>query len=367
MLSVFQIFKMLIGVVVFVFVITFFLQLAGMYSGVGGMGKEYDAVNSFDETLMNTYTSGNPGTFSTFGGFETIVYEPPLPEKSGDLPKLKFSSGQKTLSVPAFVIASAGDMDMERICDDYGWFSFCYVVAYPQSMVVLFTAVKNTVQTRGMIKDVVESLPDGMKFGYCDGNTSLLPPGESTKEPFLSFVDSDMRAMEDFYPCELEFPDYYRVVTVGDDEADEAEIVLSPAGPGSWTLADRDSSLRLVNITDVAIFMAGGSDAMANKRELLREELSVAAGIMKERNILAERLVLEHNKEPCSGCPTLYPKACGYTDYDGKVHKGTLYTDFGDELDALIRMIQTRRSDVIMKELSDTAAAYEGLVSGGCE
>jgi hypothetical protein len=74
MISVFQIFKMILGVIVFVFVMTLFLRVSDMYSGIGERRGEFEVVDSLDKVVMQVYTSGNPDVFSGFRDFELLLY-----------------------------------------------------------------------------------------------------------------------------------------------------------------------------------------------------------------------------------------------------------------------------------------------------
>jgi hypothetical protein len=260
-------------------------------------------------------------------------------------------------------------MELERRCDDFGWFSFCYVFSYPEAGIVLFTAVENTQDSRDKIKEIVNNLPDDMLFGYCNGSVSQMPAAENSKEAFLSYVQNGMDAMGPFSPCTAGLPGYARLITVGEDSAGKNENVLTHSGP-SWTLTDADSESRgMLDVSDAALFLTGGSRALDNKRALLEGELTVAAGIMKERTLIVREALRNYNKEDCQGCPTEYPRVCGYNDYSGHQQEGDLYTSLGFAIGSLQSALASGTSThaQILGSLAGTQTAYDALVQKGCE
>lgn len=370
MLNVFDIFKMLIGIVIFVVLITLFLRFAGGYTDISQTGREYDTINAFDALLRSTYTSGNPGEFQGFGKIE-VTFAPPLEPRHADSARIMFPSGQKMLSVPAFVMTGEGKMTASRTCDDYGWFSFCYVISMPAGDTVLFSPVAGSTQERDIIRGVVESLPSGVTLAYCDGDDFLVPSGEpeNNRKDFLALVNANKKVEK---PCSAEVTEGYWLVSFTSEEDAERTAVVDAAG---WTVTDSSGNSKntIIEYSDVTIALCGPG-SLENKRAMLERQLSVAASVMHDRTILVRDGMVRLNVEPCRGCSTAYPKACGYTEYGGdgsgaRRPSTKLYPEFITALSALeseiAREEHSHRSVVDM--LGDTTAKYNELKEGGCE
>ncbi len=386
MLSVFQIFKVLIGIIVFVVVMTFFLRLSEDYMGVGETGREYETAEAFDIALMNTYTSGNPGSFEDMGKFDMAVFLLPPEEKRSERAKLAFPSGQKTLSVPAFVFTSTSPMKTMRFCEGHEWYRFCYVYAYPEDGIILFTPEINNAATRKLILNTLESLPDDLEYGYCEGETAMVKKTDeegSAKKKFMDYVMGAMQYAGNFEPCTKELKPYYRLITIGTGSPRENEVVIMPSGENSGTLRSWNgegiSQTNVVSFThasDVSIATAGGALAVHNKRGLLLKDLLLAAKVMRDRTSMVHKMIIETNLEPCANCATVkYEKACGYTDSEGHPHTSddtegfyVPYEDFIDALDSLIERIESQDSNsLIMSDLGHSAEMYKVLKDLGCE
>jgi hypothetical protein len=360
MLNVFDIFKVLIGIVIFVLLITLFLRFSGSYSELGETGQQYDAVNAFDTLLRNTYTSGNPGEFGGFGKIE-VTFDPPGEPRPSESARIVFPSGQKTLSVPAFVMTGEGKMAASRTCDDYGWFSFCYVISMPMDDTVLFSPVTGLDGEKNIIRGVVESLPPGVTVGYCDGSDLLPAPdtGNGNRQNFLDTLGHTV------IPCTAEIPEGYWLVSFSSGEVKERTVSVV-SGVVSDSSGDQDI---IIEYSDVTVALCGPG-TLKHKRALFEKRLAMAASVMRDRTIIVQGKMKELNVEPCRGCPTPYPKPCGYMDIDGNEHESesALYPSFRTSLTELIAILTPGAppSQVISK-LDVTAGNYKALEVGGCE
>jgi len=356
MISVFQIFRVLIGLIVFMFVISFFLRIADMYSYTQTMGNKIDAVNNFDYTAMQTYTSGNPSEFPGFKDFETVVYEPP---------KIKSDAGQKTLTVPVFFMPTKGEVSLERSCLDFGWFRWCCVFAFPKSAKVLFTIGENTPETRALIRKVVENLPGSLEFGFCDGTDAR----SSDRTQFLLYLDGS--AGTTHRPCEAILPDYCKLVTINasagfSSRIKENHIKINPSSRDVYEFNQSGfpESRRYRDWMDIAVFITGGVKALDYRNSDFSQELAASAGIMHERSLLVQQRIKDYNRQPCLECSTPLPQACGWTDQGGAAHESTAYRDF---ISSLQRLKSALTSGEYQSQLDDTALKYDELKNQGCE
>lgn len=351
MISVFQVFRIVIGAAIFIFILTFFLRASGTYTGVQSLAEKHEMISAFNQVAMQTYTSGNPGTFSGFTGFETLVYDPP---------KIKSDAGQKTLTVPVLFITGKGKIAMERKCSSFAWFSSCWVYAYPESGNILFTFIENTEETRNLVKEAVRNLPDGIGFGYCNGTYAQV----STKENFLSYVDRI--SGKSYVPCEVEMSEAHRAVSVGVPPAGgNGAMVIDPS---SMTISENASgtlvSSPYTNGSHVSAFIFGGKNALEYMESLFSERLGTAIDLMKKRVILVHQSMKKYNVEPCLECATPFPRECGWADYRGRVHDSTLYVNLIKSLNDLKNaMVSENYDDALSRTVSD----YEELKRKGCE
>jgi len=353
MISVFQIFKMLIGIVIFIFVMIFFMQITDMYADVGERSGEYSFASDFDNAAMDVYISGNPGTFRGFGDAEHLRYE---------APKLFFGSGQKTMSVPVFMIPDADAMSIERRCDDYGWFMNCYIFALPNASTFLFTPIDNTPEARENIKSVTEALPDTAYFGYCSGDGIL----RGNKTEFVKFIGAQMTSMS-FSECTRVLPEDTRLVVFGEPENYTAGMISVHAGVVKSLVFDAVEEEPYAGTDDLIAAMTGGVPALKYKHEVFVKNLAVSASITRQRAMLVSSMFLETNVQPCLECATPKPKACGWTSYNGVPAPSTLYTSFRNRLVALENMVSSGSYTAVINVLGETAVIFEDLRSAGCE
>ena len=347
MLSVFQIFKLLIGIIVFIFIMTFFLDITNMYSDIGGSQKEYAIADAFDKTARDVYTSGKSAQFSGFEDLDVLMYRPPA---------LLFGS-QKTLSVPLFMIPDKANMTLERRCDDYGWFRFCWILAYSDRGVILFSPLENTDETRQEMENFVNALPDAYSYGFCNGTYAKV----STKQTFIGFINGNMAAST-FEECDIEPKDNMRIIVFNDSEPSEGTIVVS--GRQAKEPASDGAKVVVFTNADIPALVTGGVDAVLYRQDAFGSELRAATRIMLERTKLVSQKMLVHNAQPCIECATPYPKACGWVDIDGQPYQSTLYNEFIVTLQSLGNAVGNGQyEDLLRQSVND----YENLREAGCE
>ncbi|UCD02992.1 MAG: hypothetical protein JSV63_04395 [Candidatus Aenigmatarchaeota archaeon] len=365
MLSAFQIFKMLMGVVVFIFVIIFFFRVSNMYVGVEERADDFEILRGFDRSVRQTFTSGNPGTFVNFRFLDSLYYDPP---------RLK-SRNQKTLTVTTFLIASTFESNLIKECEEYEWFSFCWVYAYPQNFTLIFTPLDGDGR-KDLIKDIVEVMPGDIRFAHCN-DTDLL---RGDRNAFLAFVDNGMDDIT-YTPCTVSIPDGYRLVTITTDESIEPrrnEIVLNPQTgayieylSGLPELVNAPSPIRTgsyEDARDVYFLLTTGKSALDYKNEMFLNDLTIAAKIMEERMKLVKRKMLDLNVQQCVECPTPFPKECGYTNALGDEFTSDLYDAMAGPSGSLRQLNDViSANDDYLTALARTAADYKELIAGGCE
>jgi hypothetical protein len=269
-----------------------------------------------------------------------------------------FTSGQKTLSVPVFMIPDNADITLERRCDDYGWFRFCWIFGYTDTTKILFAPVDNSQESREMIVKIVNSLPDSFEFGYCDG---INPPQGGTRGSFLGFVSTmEGKSFED---CGLSFPENTVLITMGEtSEIAENELVISGSNvKDSWNMLVQE---RTFSDNDIIPLVTGGIPALDYRKSVFERDLKASSRIMLERTKLVYDKILEYNWQACQECVTPYPTECGWVDYNGQEHYSPLYLNFISTLSSLHGMVD---SGNYMNKLMESKEQFEALKEAGCE
>jgi hypothetical protein len=279
------------------------------------------------------------------------VYEPP---------KLKSDAGHRTLSVPVFFIPDKGEIGLSRQCMDFSWFTWCAVFAFPTSTKIVFTPIENTNETRGLILQIVENLPDSIEFGLCNGTDART----ANKQGFLNYLAGITGTS--CSPCEVSLPEYCRLVTIG-ARSDLAwnEIAINHSSRLVYENASGTVESRpYKEVMDIVFFITGGAKALDYEQESFSQQLASATRIMLERTVLVSQRLKEYNRQPCLECSTPFPQACGWTDYRGTAHESEIYHNFISMLGVLKTAISSGNYNRV---LLDTALKYDELKNEGCE
>jgi hypothetical protein len=119
---------------------------------------------------------------------------------------------------------------------------------------------------------------------------------------------------------------------------------------------------------DVTVSLSGPG-ALENKQAMLEHHLVTAASVMHERAIIVHGKMRELNVEPCRGCPTPYPRDCGWLDTEGDDHLSDLYLAFTNSLSALESTLDDEGHShaQVIADLKTTQADYVSLQEAGCE
>ena len=367
MFSVFQIFKMLLGIIVFVFIVTIFLQMSNSYTDLKQTGRQYSVAENFVYAVTQSYISGNPSEFEGFDDPETIFYDY-VPEKG--VSYIRFDAGQQIVAVPTFAILEKHYKILtERICDDYSWFTFCWVYAYPNEGRILFNPVTNTQDARDLMKDAIGKLPNNVGYGLCRNTQTM----DLTKEDMLDYIDTTMPS-QSYALCTIEIPDRDRLVIIGGPMSAPEKNTIN-VNPSTKTITDtfpvsgnQESQVGTVTYrspSEVSVAITSGKEAVELWRNEFKDELLVATKVAYERFDLVRLKTPSYNLQPCSQCATPYPTDCGWTDYEDHEVFSTLYENMKNSLLGLRSAITGGQA--FEQALGDTVSDYEALKNAGCE
>ena len=97
MIQVFQVFKLVMGIMISVFVLYFLVNYAGSYATVQEEMRLGKIMQNFDKGVRDVYTTGNPASYDGFAkAKDEISFDVAKP------PGIVTKLGKQSLSVPAF-------------------------------------------------------------------------------------------------------------------------------------------------------------------------------------------------------------------------------------------------------------------------
>jgi len=359
MINTFQIFRIIMGLLISVFVIMLFLRIADMYSALQEMRQKMEVMNVFEQAVRQTYTSGYPVTFPGFHDFGTLVYDYG-PDSKGPS-KLKSDAGDRTILTPFFFLPDKEQIFVERHCLDYGWWRWCWVGAVPKDTRIFFSPVENTPETRALIENV--SAYFGQNELYICSGSQIVPLSQPySRENFLEALRNTVPSAA-IRECEAYVPEPHRVVIFNASSTPTGNrIVVNPTSASSGTISDETGTYTYHDASDIAVFVIGGGEALLFKNEMLREGAISAGTLMQKRSELLGQKFSEMNAMPCRECPPPYPEECGYRDFGGATHASPAYAGFS----AALRDLMNSGSDY-MGKLEAASQKFVELQRAGCE
>jgi len=169
----YETFKIILGLLASVFILSFFIYYAGVYSQIEGDIQESTTVKNFIKTVEDVYISGNPIGFYDFSKISTELFYNP----SGPAAEFGFGISGMPLTVPVFLATGAGkEFYIHRGSVDYGWWKFYYILALPE-LDIIFNIQENDDNAKTVVDDMVQLFPSTVyaqpkiRFGFCDGFT----------------------------------------------------------------------------------------------------------------------------------------------------------------------------------------------------
>ncbi len=359
MISLYQMFRLIFGLVISAFILFAIIYFLGAYTGLSESSQKAEITSNFLKTSGDVYSTGNSVSFTDFAGKDfTITFD--ATEPGG----LVSSAGKTPLHFPLFpriggeVLIYSGSLDM-------GWWEFRFVEALPRTRVLFNPAV----QDWDLISGIVGFLPDSeffepaITFGFCDGQSvqeRLCGSDFCEKDDFLRGLASPPGPVN---PCTADLPPDAILVTVARECASESRgICLTPPDPdgiGTISLRSGETMLYKDPLDIVAAIIGGpGKDIYGNsgkslhkyKNDAFRKEVALAAAIMANRALL-----LEEEHTPGSECQAVLAD----------------FLDTMRSLEALLLdegyYVSQETSRNLLALLREAKSEHETLVERGCD
>lgn len=322
MADVFQIFRLILGVIISVFILFFLLRFTGVYSGFQADVRTITIMENFLQTSGNVYVSGNPVPFTDFSriGDDVVVNGREEP------PELQTTEERVTMTVPLLFLKD-DELLVSRGAYDLGWWTFSYAIALPETVIV-FNPLDPGETDTAVIRDIAGVFPStsvfspNVAFTFCDGDELDQRYDRRDlveRSSVLAGLDTPAE------PCRAALPHGAKLVTISGDCAVRpvSGACIVPDDVGSAFVGGRGYLYR--DPLDLAFLLisAGGEDLFGEpldvsyyqyKNTVFSSSLSLASAIEQKRRELIqgdldlimqdaeERLAISH--EPV--CGSLY-------------------------------------------------------------
>lgn len=369
MTSVYQMFKIVTGLIISGFILYFLVSYAGVYAGTQEDIQRALIQRNFFRVVQDVYYTGTPFTFTDFARAQLDISIDPT-EPAGLVTKL----GKFPFPVP-MIFAPGDELFLYTSSLDLGWWRFSQVYAVPKT-VVLFTPLDGSDATWELIRKTVQAMPDSsgfepkVTFGFCNGNETLrnfcganydLP---CERDYFLVFREGAVA----FSPCTARLPKNQRLVTIARDCTGVPGLCLDPPlerGIGEIHMLGSinmdgefigsykdglDIAAAVFGGTERDIYGLGAEKLYAHKNRAFTQRVGLAARTMARGFELTGRGL---QTDPY-GCVPVYGELARTLDEAADFLETWKYYD-GRDAESLLGMLE------------DADSKYSQLVSKGCE
>jgi hypothetical protein len=285
MISIFQIFKIIIGVVISVFILTVLLRFSGSYMEIGESGKQVDILIDLKKTIEDVYTTGIPSDYEMQNFEKTIIlYSPPTIITS--ISPLNLDP-VPTLFVPGEIIS------VHRGEYDLGWWKFYFIEALPE-MKIIFSPLNNSDVVWNTIGAIVEYFPSTenvntkVRFGSCCNKTSYFFLLDWERENFLYILPILPKELSESYGCEFtvcQLPEDYTRVAISEDFVETNVTLIVPIDnhTGFVYLNTSNSSEKYFykNPMDIVSLILGGRKFYDYMNKKFLKELGIASDLKR--------------------------------------------------------------------------------------
>ena len=291
----FEVFKIILGLVISAFIIIMVMNFADSYIDINASKKEVSDLRAFERSVGDVYVNGIPSNYSfSDDAYSSIAFYRP-PQLLAEFADIDFGF------VP-FFFKKGRTVSMGRVTEDLGWWRFDYIMSLPKTRIV-FILVTDSPDADETVKLISSVFPDTnnvepkMLFGVgCEG-VNYYPLETWTRDKFVHDMIPYMRSLVDFEDkCVGNVEDDEIIIYISDETIEFEKGVLVIASGPSWGHIHTNVSGILKNYTysdglDIASFALGGSDFYNYKKEIYLKQLRTAADIkMNEITLLSSRI-----------------------------------------------------------------------------
>lgn len=316
MLSLYEMFKVIFGLVMSSFILLIIVHFIGVYTQLDQDAERAQILKNFLKGAEDAYTTGNPLTFTDFRRQEfTLSFDRTPP------PGIVSDVGKNPVLFPLFfrpgkeIFVSQGQLEM-------GWWTFRFVEAFPGAR-FLFSPVEGGEQSWKLVRDIAFFLPDSeffsptITFGVCDGQPQELCAGGCERQAFLAAVRGRSAPVQE---CTVQnLPAGTILITVASScspsRTSRGYCLTPPSqGIGRIFLSDQPPLL-YKDPVDIVAALAGGEEKdlygssgatiHGYKNDAFRQEVLLGAEVMEQRAFL---LAIEHRKARGEECAQAFDR-----------------------------------------------------------
>jgi len=288
MISVFDVFKIILGVIISVFILFVLLRFATSYMDIGESSRQASIMVNLKKSIEDVYTTGISSDFEGENADLILGYSPPYIETS--------VASVDMDPVPLFLVPGKG-LSIYRNEYDLGWWKFYYIEAMPETG-ILFVPLGAKERMLPLIGNITRFLPSTentkakTKFGIGCNGTEFWFGWERYKfteaiMPRMLTADLELNLCENV--------DYFRdkgfrLVTLSEDLKD-ADFVVKPLDEDIGYVYIRNeegyAEFMYKNGLDIAALLLGGKGLYDYTNEKFLSELEVATDVStRESGIL---------------------------------------------------------------------------------
>ena len=295
MISVFQIFKIILGTVIGMFFLYFLLSFTGLYKGFQEESIDITHLSNLKATMMSVYTSDTDLDIDLEIG---VLYRPP--EIIGRSKKSSFP-----IDIPFLFFLKGADKEKVIIYKsslDQGFFDLEFIGVLPKTK-VLYNPVLQEDKTYKILNKLTKLFPNTNKpqirFGFCtaDYETSVEVDRDKLITEYTGVLEDQkvldqVKAQLNFQLCTARFTDKV-VVIFGEGVIPDNGFLVRPATENSGEIFfiedGEDKVLTYKDELDIFAVIFGGEAGYRYKNKIQLETLEAASRKEFER---AEKLAV---------------------------------------------------------------------------
>jgi hypothetical protein len=350
MISVMQIFKIILGIALSAFILVIIFRFSSSYWEIGESGREVEILMGLKKTIEDVYTAGISTDFNLHSQDLVDYYSPPT---------LITSVTNVNLDPVPTIFVPGEKISIHRGEYDIGWWRFQFVYALPETKILY--APLDTVESRSefvwnIMGNITIYLPSTentdtkIKFGVgCndteDKQTYFFLDWE--RDYFIRTVLAYL-LMEgyEFVPCKR--MEGYRLITISETPIDaDFQIVPINNEVGYVYMKDTNEgpkSYLYKNPLDIISLLLGGKNLYDYTNMKFLNELSIASSLAsKETNLLRTK----SNRPECDAVYSRFIQILG--SLKSKIEEG----DYTNEDDMIELNLKIRQSTETYEELEE--------------
>ncbi len=382
MISIYQLFKIIFGLVASGFILYFLIHYTGIYITMQEDVMRVLIIQNFRKATQDVYFTGNPINFSDFGRLDFTLYF----DGQAEPPVMRSEVGEMVFLTPMF-FSPSDEVFIDRNHLDHGWFKFYFVEALPEFFIIFNPLDTGLWQDTDwdLMKNITALFPSTIgrtpkvRFGFCG-----YPDEDNLSDTWerYDFLDSPSAVLKQshaattFSRCNASMSWNQRLVTISQsclpDFITQGICIQPPDiyGIGFAYINGSDSSYMYKDSLDLVAMIIGGDERdiygistlgenlYEYKNKIWRERVRLASMITGRRAQLIETKLPADITE-LNECKTLYASL-----------KNTLY--FGPEpvYDLLSQQDYYTSHNTardLLERLAEAKSVYQDLVNKGCE